>query len=195
MEPASKLPHAPSTLKPDEKAFLNEFQPLVNPLTTDKDIANGWCYEEYPCQSIVDPATAKLHSSNGIALPAITLDEVTELLDLLLKTKTVDLEPSLFEGVTSNSLMTDKIDLTLYALNLNINSSTIAGAVFDLYKINADSTSINTIRGVQVENFFVLCLKPNGVDPIAAQDFCLRRELDGAMPPKNATLGAQQQKR
>ncbi len=121
-----------------------------------------------------------------MALSAITPAEATDLLNLLLKTKTVDFKPSsLYEGFTTSSLMTNKAALTLYGLATSINSSVIAGAVFDLYKIDADSGATNAVRGVQVENQFTLCLSPHGAESKVAQNFCLGEELNGALPPKN----------
>lgn len=191
LEPAPKLPRAPTTLKADETAFLEKFQPLVGTFTVGDNIANGWCYAEYPCHPLSNPATAELPGANGVALPAITPTEATDLLNLLLDMKTVDLKPSsLYPGFTTSSVMTDNTDLTLYALTNSIDSAIIAGAVFDLYKITADSVTKNTIRAVQVQTKFTLCLRPKGAELTTAENFCLGKELNGALPPKATWLTA-----
>ena len=185
---APQLPHAPKTLGPDIITFLNRFQPSANKVSAtifkgnESIVSNGWCYAEYPCLSITAPATVEIRGTSGNTLPGITHTEMTGLLTDIMKTPAATFTPSFFNGINSLKYESNGIDLTIYAFSDSRPSDLIAGSVFDLYKIHSDDTSTNAVRGVQLENQVAICLTPVGADPTAAQDFCVGRELNGAMP-------------
>ena len=187
---ASQLPHAPETLQRDVKTFLEKFQPSANkvgvtiPKGNKSIVSNGWCYAEYPCLSITAPATVEIRGTSGNALPDITHTQMAGLLTDIMKTPTATFTPSFFNGINSLRHESNGIALIVYAFSESRPSELIAGSVFDLYKILTDDTSTNAVRGVQLENQVVICLTPVGADLMAAQDFCVGRELNGAMPAK-----------
>jgi hypothetical protein len=189
------LRHIPSNLPADELSFLNKYQPHSNVASAqigskDQDpfTSSGYCFAEYPCFSVQKGGVATIGTGGEI-----TKEQVSKILDDLLSNPQATFDQSNKDTVFSGLKTTvDGAVLEVIASPGTIDSNFLAGMVFDMYKMQSDNPSTNSIRAVQAKTdgkdqpFVGLCLYPQSADPTKAYNFCLGKELDGTpMPAKS----------
>lgn len=178
----------PSNLDAAEKAFLEKYQPLsdaaLKAIKPGNDVSfsgAGFCYSDFPCLSVTKAAAASIGNKEEIEH-----DQASALLDQLTASPEVtfgQVENSVFKGlrVTHQGAVLDII-----AAPGTIKSDVLGGMVFDMYKLQSDDVTTNSIRATpaKIDNSpgspVALCLYPEGAEANEAYNFCVGKDLNGA---------------
>jgi hypothetical protein len=186
----SALPHVPSNLPAQEKAFLDKYQPasdaaskFIGQKSRDRFASAGYCFSEYPCFSVENAAAVSIDN-----VPFITQTQASQMMDHILAQPRIH-----FEGPTANHSFTG-LKLTVGNVVLDVisppgivPSKVMAGFVFDMYKMQSGDPSTNSIRALQAASDtapyanVAFCLYPAGINETAALNFCVGKELDGTL--------------
>src|SRR3954467_14501096 len=180
---------APTNLPADQKAFLDKYQPLsekafvaVSPVQKGAFSNTGSCFAEYPCFSVERGSVATLGDKEEV-----TREQVSAILDHLTASPTALIDQSNPDTLFS-SLKVTKNHATLQVIAAPgvVPSDTLAGMVFDMFKLQSEDPATNAIRAVKARTdgqevpFFALCLYPEGADKTQeAYNFCIGNQLDG----------------
>lgn len=119
----------------------------------------------------------------------VSQEQVSAILDHLTSSPTVSFEPDSSTMLSGLKLTANQATLQVIAAQGSVSSSFLAGMVFDMYKMQHDNPTTNSIRAVQAKAddqerpFVALCLYPEGADATQAHNFCLGKELDGSSTP------------
>lgn len=185
------LQPTPSNLSSSLRLFLDKYQPVANAASARigaKDEAlftsAGHCFAEFPCFSVERGAMATIGSQEEV-----TQEQVSAILDRLTSSPTVSFEPDASTMLSGLKLTANQATLQVIAAQGTVPSSFLAGMVFDMYKMQHDNPTTNSIRAIQAKSdgeerpFVALCLYPEGADATQARNFCLGKELDGSPTP------------
>lgn len=188
----SGFPNAPSNLKAETKQFLEKYQKYsdkavksINPASGDKFASNGICYSEYPCFSVQKSAVGTIGNSEEVSQK-----QVSALLDQVLSSDTVTYDnengPAPFTG---QQWTAEGATLSVIAPGGTAPSDVVAGLVFDLFKLQTEDATTNSIRAVKAlgdgeqRPTVALCLHPADADAQKAYNFCIGKQLDGSYMP------------
>lgn len=202
----SELPHEPSDLAADVKAFLTKYQPyannasdLIGPKQADKFSAAGLCFEETPCFTVNSVSVVSIPTTSGQPVPALSIAQVSSILDSLLAHPQTTFDDSDHSTVFSGLKMASNgAVLEVIAPKGTVASSLVAGMVLDTYKASVNSGA-NAVRAIEAQRdgatspSVALCLYPSSANATASQNFCVGKELDGSVVPN--TLGKRFNKR
>jgi hypothetical protein len=119
----------------------------------------------------------------------VSQEQVSAILDRLTTTPTVTFEHDATTMLSGLKLTLNQATLEVIALQGTMPTNFLAGMVFDMYKMQHDDPTTNSIRAVQAATdgqerpFVALCLYPEGANATEARNFCLGNELDGERTP------------
>lgn len=182
------LQPVPANLTADVRSFLQKYQPLSNiagdhigPRNNARFSAVGHCFIDFPCFSVEQGAAATIGTQEEI-----TQDEVSTLLDQLTSSPEVEFKILSKDPIASGLKLTARhAVLEVVAPPSKISADTLAGMVFDMFKMQQDNPTTNSIRAVQAQadgqprRYMALCLYPDGANSTQAHDFCLGNKPDG----------------
>lgn len=185
---------APSDLPSNQRSFLEKYQPLADLTSSqigEKNQAvftsSGHCFAEFPCFSVERGAMATIGDQEEVSQ-----QQVSAILDRLTSSDTISFEYGYTNSVLSGLKLTaENATLEVVAAHGTMPARFLAGMVFDMYKMQHDDPSTNSIRAVQAKAdnaprpFVALCLYPEEADATQAHNFCIGNELDGT--PTNQT--------
>lgn len=124
---------------------------------------------------------------SGQPLPALTLPQVSSLLDSLLETTDTTFDNSNHDTVFTGLKTTlNGAVMEVIAPQSTVPSSLVAGMVLDTFKASIGSGA-NAVRSVEAQEdggpapTVAICLYPDGADAVASQNFCVGKELDGSV--------------
>jgi len=203
---SSELPQEPSNLTADIKSFLTKYQPyantasdLIGPKQADKFSATGLCFAETPCFTVNGVSIASIPAASGQSLPALSIAQISTILDSILATPNTTFDDSDHSTVFSGlKMVSNGAVLEVIAPKGAVPSSLVAGMVLDTYKASVNSGT-NAVRALEAQGnsaapvSVALCLYPSNADATASQNFCVGKELDGSVVP--STLGKRFDKR
>ncbi|KAF2001564.1 hypothetical protein P154DRAFT_619239 [Amniculicola lignicola CBS 123094] len=188
--------HAPNATAA-ETEFLNKYQPLsdaaakaVAPVTQVKFASTGSCSREYPCWSVERGGLASIGDKQEISRNQIAaiLDELTKK-DKCAFDKTA---PELaFSGLR---ISIDGAVLQVFSPPAELEAEILAGMVFDMYKLQCNDVTTNSIRAVAAKTddkerpALAMCVYPEGADPVVTGNFCRGLQLDGQHMPDDKEM-------
>lgn len=177
----------PADLSSSLHMFLEKYQPLANAASAQIGAKQsavftsaGHCFTDYPCFSVERGAMASIGDKEEVSQ-----EQVSAILDRLTTTPTVTFEHDATAMLSGLKLTHNQATLEVIATQGTMPSNLLAGMVFDMYKMQHDDPSTNSIRAVQAATdgqerpFVALCLYPEGANAAEARNFCLGNELDG----------------
>ena len=189
------FPAAPSDLEQGQRDFLSKYQALseaafqaVAPVRDNSFSAAGFCYSDFPCLSVNKAAVATIGDKQEVEK-----EQVAAILDQLTSTDTVTFDHvngSPFSGlkITKNGAVLDVI-----AQPGTMESEALGGMAFDMFKLQSDDISTNSIRATQAKTdgqerpLLALCLYPEGADATQTYNFCIGKGLDGKAPDRSSS--------
>lgn len=189
----SGFPAAADNMESSQKAFLDKYQPLsdaalkkVSPVEGPFS-SSGFCSQDFPCLSVDKAAVATIGDKEEIER-----EQVAGLLDQLTKSPKAKFDKVPGNVFTGLKMTHDGAVLDVIAAPGEIESNVLGGMVFDMFKLQADDISTNSIRATQAKTkganapLLALCLYPEGVDSQKMYQFCVGNELDGSPMRKDA---------